>query len=182
MLAGEPDIRWVPAYTLLVHRTRRLLCLRPSNESTVDPLHNVAFQEGRRILIAHTPIPLTSWSTARAPTVALEYAGVCPSRAQICHRHWHNGPTGVDADSIAATSWLASGSGLSLLRSRGRNNGQVFETKWWAGTGLNRRHQDFQTRLHPPARTNDLLPSVMIRSLQGTNLHLCIRIRTDSDA
>jgi hypothetical protein len=76
MLAGEPDIRWVPAYTLLVHRTRRLLCLRPSNESTVDPLHDVAFQEGRRILIAHTPIPLTSWSTARAPTVALECAGV----------------------------------------------------------------------------------------------------------
>ena len=41
---------------------------------------------------------------------------------------------------------------------------------------------DFQTRQHPPARTISLLLSVMIRSLQGTNLHLCIRIRTDSDA
>ena len=44
--------------------------------------------------------------------------------------------------------------------------------KWWAGTGLNRRHQDFQTRLHPLARTNDLLASAMIRSFRGIDL-LC---------
>ena len=53
---------------------------------------------------------------------------------------------------------------------------------WWAGTGLNRRHQDFQARLHPPARTNDQLVSAMIRSLRGIDLHLCFRIRTHSDA
>jgi len=41
---------------------------------------------------------------------------------------------------------------------------------------------DFQTRPHPPARTNDLLLSVVIRSLQGIDLPLCFRIRTDSDA
>ena len=28
-------------------------------------------------------------------------------------------------------------------------------SEWWAGTGLNRRHQDFQTHPHPPARTHD---------------------------
>jgi hypothetical protein len=43
--------------------------------------------------------------------------------------------------------------------------------KWWAGTGLNRRHQDFQTPLRPLARTNDLLLSVMIRGVRGTDLH-----------
>ncbi len=41
---------------------------------------------------------------------------------------------------------------------------------------------DFQTCPHPPARTNDLLLSVVIRSLQGIDLPLCFRIRTDSDA
>jgi len=41
---------------------------------------------------------------------------------------------------------------------------------------------DFQTRLHPPARTNDLLVSAMIRSLRGINLTWCLRIRTDGDA
>jgi hypothetical protein len=40
--------------------------------------------------------------------------------------------------------------------------------------------QDFQTRLRPAARTNDLLLSAMIRNLQGIDLHLCLRIRTDS--
>jgi hypothetical protein len=43
-----------------------------------------------------------------------------------------------------------------------------FERKWWAGTGLNRRHQGFQTRL--------------IRSLRGIDLQLCFGIRPDSDA
>jgi len=44
-----------------------------------------------------------------------------------------------------------------------------------------RRAQDFQTGLHPQARTNNLLVSVMIRSLPSIDLRLCLRIRTDSD-
>src|ERR1700704_6799745 len=50
---------------------------------------------------------------------------------------------------------------------------QVFETtrnKWWAGTGLNRQHQDFQTRPHLPARTDDLFVSVMIRCFRRVDL------------
>jgi hypothetical protein len=41
---------------------------------------------------------------------------------------------------------------------------------------------DFQTRQHPPARTISLLLAVVIRSLQVTGPHLCLRIRTDADA
>jgi hypothetical protein len=44
------------------------------------------------------------------------------------------------------------------------------------------RSLGFQTRQHPPARTISLLLSVMIRSLQVTGPHLCLRIRTDADA
>ena len=34
------------------------------------------------------------------------------------------------------------------------NDGQPFETKWWAGTGLNRRHQDFQSRIRSCSRVS----------------------------
>ena len=54
--------------------------------------------------------------------------------------------------------------------------------QWWAGTGLNRRHQDFQTRPQPSALTNDLLVSSMIRSLRGVDLTWCCRITTDGYA
>ena len=40
---------------------------------------------------------------------------------------------------------------------------------------------DFQTRLHPLARADDLLVSVMIRNLLSIDLYLCFRIRTDGD-
>jgi hypothetical protein len=42
--------------------------------------------------------------------------------------------------------------------------------QWWAGTGLTRRHQDFQTRLHLPARTDDLFVSVMTRAFLSVDL------------
>src|SRR5258705_6999322 len=37
--------------------------------------------------------------------------------------------------------------------------------KWWAGRGLNRRHQDFQTRPRHTPRTDDPSSSVMTRNL-----------------
>src|SRR5258705_1231991 len=42
--------------------------------------------------------------------------------------------------------------------------------KWWAGTGLNRRHQDFQTLPHLPARTDDLFVSVITRAFLRVDL------------
>ncbi len=50
-----------------------------------------------------------------------------------------------------------------------------------AGKELNRRHQDFQTRLHPPAQTSNMLVSVMIRSLRSIDLHSSFRIRPDGE-
>ena len=40
----------------------------------------------------------------------------------------------------------------------------------------------FQTLLHSPARTNDLLVSVVSRGLRDIGPRLCSRIRTDGDA
>ena len=52
-----------------------------------------------------------------------------------------------------------------MMRPTGRWRGSARQ-EWWAGTGLNRRHQDFQTRPLPPARTDDLFASVMIRGFR----------------
>jgi hypothetical protein len=90
-----------------------------------------------------------------------------------------------DADLQDAAKKLAaaSASGDNLVTvAPARNPARQVIKNWWAGTGLNRRHQDFQTLLHVPARTGDLSLSVALCSLTGRQPALWFRIGTDADA
>jgi hypothetical protein len=44
----------------------------------------------------------------------------------------------------------------------------ILGKEWWAGTGLNRRHQDFQARPRLLPRMHDSSLSVVIHGLRGT--------------
>ena len=56
------------------------------------------------------------------------------------------------------------------------------ETKCWAGAGLNRRHQDFQTCPRRPPQTHDPLWFVTIRALPGVSPAWYLPIMTDHTA
>jgi hypothetical protein len=105
------------------------------------------------------------------------YTSHAPSKsAPALTRPGASGPQSPAKHSLA---FLAPHWGERRRESRGCARDKA---KSWTGTGLNRRHQDFQTRRLLLARTNDLSVSVMIRSLQAIDPHVRFRIRTDSAA
>src|SRR5258705_320769 len=69
---------------------------------------------------------------------------------------------------------------VSLAQRRRRARGACAKSlkggreKWWAGRGLTRRHQDFQTRPRHTPRTDDPSSSVMTRNLSRRRSHLTL--------